>query len=197
MDASDFVKDGYQAGMWKITPTSVSGTGATIAPDGSVLVASGGTSVTLEGVFSAKYQNYEVIFSNWRGSAVAVLNMQLRVGGSTSATGYYYSTSFGTGFYTGTGNMQAVGNANATVISTDALCNTSAGSASGARATFYQPNLAVHTGFTGFSIDARTGGNGRHGFSGFHNVATAYTGLVVSGSSGNFTSLTVSVYGYN
>jgi hypothetical protein len=184
-------------GMWKITPSSVSGTGATIAANGSVVVASGGTSVTLEGVFSADYENYEVIFSNWRGSAVGALQMQLRVGGSTSATGYYYSTCYGAGNYSGTVNMTAVGAANQTTFLTDALCGTGAGSASGAKATLYQPNLASTTGFTGLCIDQRTSGNGRHGFSGFHSATTAYTGLVVSATLGNFTSLTVSVYGYN
>jgi hypothetical protein len=197
MDSSDFVKDGWQAGLWKITPTSVSGTGATIATNGSVLVASGGTSVTLEGVFSADYENYEVICSNWRGSAVATLQIQLRVGGLTSATGYYYSTSFGANNYSGTVTMTAVGAANQTVFNTDALCGTGAGSASGAKVTLYQPNLASTTGFTGLAVDQRTSGNGRHGFTGFHSATTAYTGLVISGSSGNFTSLTVSVYGYN
>jgi hypothetical protein len=186
---------GSVVGLMKITPSSVTGTGATIAGNGDVVVAAGGNSVTIENCFSASHQNYEVVFSNWRGTAVSVLNMQLRNVVGTSNTQYYVSYAFGAGNYSGTVNMTAVGVANQSVLATDALCGTT--TESGLRCTFYQPQLAKTTSYTGLTVDARTGGNGRHGFSGFHNVATAYTSLVVSCGTGNFTTLTVSIYGYN
>lgn len=183
------------SGLVQIVPTSVSGTGSTLSSKGTVSVSSGGSSVTIEGCFNSDFQDYEVIVSNWRGSAVAVMNLQLRVGGSTSATGYYLGYSYGPNFYSGTGTMTAVGLSNQTLWSTDALCGTD--TESGLKFTVYQPNLAKTTGLTGLNIDARTGGNARHGFSGWHNVATAYTSLVLSCNSGNFTTLSVKIYGYN
>jgi hypothetical protein len=184
-----------RSGLVKITPSSVSGTGATIQSNGSVKVASGGIDVTISGIFSSSFENYEIVVSNWQADSVRALLFGLRNSGGTSVTGYYTSTSYGVGFYNGTGNMVAVGTPNSASANTDAL--TSSTTQSGAKWTFFQPFLAKTTGYTGFVIDARTSGNGRHGFSGFHNVATSYTDLVIGQSAGTITSMTVEIYGYN
>lgn len=53
-----------KAGAYKITPTSVTGSGVTIDGDGSVVLSSlpGGTTFQINGVFSARFRAYRILF---------------------------------------------------------------------------------------------------------------------------------------
>ena len=54
-------------GMTLIVPTSVTGTGGTLNPNGSVSLSSVGTSgITINGCFTSAYNNYEIIFIKLR-----------------------------------------------------------------------------------------------------------------------------------
>jgi len=187
------------SGLVKIKPTSVSGTGASLLDNGTVKVSSGGTTFTIVGCFNADFESYEVVVSNYKpASGTQTLALQLRTGTTTSATGYYYAASYGSNNYSGTASPTTASLANQTSFGTDILSASDAGFASGMRITIINPFLAVRTSICGLSVDARTGGNARLGFSGFHDVATSYDQLVfVNSNSVNITSATVQIYGYN
>lgn len=77
-------------GLILLTPTSVNhtGTSASISTNGSVLFTSV-TALSLNGVFSADYDNYMVV-CRWRNnSGLNDLNMRLRASGSDDSTASY------------------------------------------------------------------------------------------------------------
>lgn len=179
-------------GLWKITPSSVSGTGATIQSDGSVLVASGGTTFTITDAFNTDYQTFQVVINDLILASDAGINFQLRTATTTSTTGYYYGTSYGGGFYAGAANSATGANA----ANWDVRIISGSGGGGAAFITFYNPNLAKPTSITYTSVDARVNGAPIYGGSGYHSVSTAYSSLVFN-STPNFTRCRVSIYGYN
>lgn len=185
------------AGLVKMIPT-VSGTGATVSSTGTITVASGGNSVTISNCFTSSFDVYDVIVSNFLpASGTEVLAIQLRAGSSTSNTGYYYGTTYGGNSYSGTTTVTTVGSANASSWGTDILASAS-GNPAGFRCTIFNPYQNSKSSYVGQSNDARTGGNARLGFSGFHNVSASYDSLVLFASnSANISTLTVQIYGYN
>ena len=84
-------------GLILLTPTSISytGTGATINPNGSVSFTSVGE-VILNGVFSADYRNYRVVY-NGRTTASNYDSLDVRVasGGTKNTSNYYYQIIYG------------------------------------------------------------------------------------------------------
>jgi hypothetical protein len=80
-------------GLWKVSPTSA--TNGTLS-NGVVTVGSAVASVTVSGVFTADYDNYEIVYQTGDASAVAALFIKFN--NSTGAT-YSYGggyTLFGT-----------------------------------------------------------------------------------------------------
>jgi hypothetical protein len=159
-------------GLWKVGSTTISGA----------------TTAVLDGCFSSDYRDYLLTVDITGGTANTELFMQFRVGGVASATAYNYS-SFGT-FPNG-------------VVSS----STTGGAATGAALTFIplvqqssfsyyigQPNLAVHTSFSGDWLYDDGGAQIMRRTIGRHRISTAYTGIQV------FTSAAwtgkISVYGY-
>jgi hypothetical protein len=181
-------------GMWKITPTSVTGTGASIQSDGSVLVASGGTTFTILGAFPTDFQVFDVVINDYTLSGDAGCNFQLRTGVTTSNTGYYFGNVFGSGFYNGTGSSFS---SLANQTSFDPRMISGTGGGGGGRITLYNVNLAKPTGVTVQATDPRVGGSAMFSSSGYHSVATAYDQIVFNVSGVNFTRARVSIYGYN
>jgi hypothetical protein len=181
-----------QVGLWKITPTAVSGTGATIQSDGSVLVVSGGTTFTITNCFTTDFQVYQVIINDLTLSSITSVDFQLRTATTTSATGYYTSNAFISAQYGGT-TYSGTSAANATTFGTRMISTTSGGG--GGKITFFNPFLATSTGIMTEVFDPRTGGAAIIQTSGFHNVAASHPSLVLN-SAANFTKCRVSVYGY-
>ena len=184
-----------QIGLWKVTPTSVSGTGASIQSDGSVLVASGGNTFTITGCFNGDFEAYQIVITDMTLSTDSSIFLQLRTGSTTSATAYYYGWLIGSAFYNGTGTT-ASSLTNQTVYDARILATTGGGG--GGVINIFFPFLSKPTTFATVSSDARTGGAAVFGASGFHNVSTSYTSLVFTNSPvANFTRCRVSIYGYN
>ena len=83
------------AGLTIITPTSVSGTGVTSSA--GLITVSAATTITVNGVFSAAYDNYRVV-TTLVSSAAAAISMNLRLAASgtpNSTSGNYYYASTG------------------------------------------------------------------------------------------------------
>jgi hypothetical protein len=176
-------------GLWKITPSSVSGTGATIAGNGDVVVSSGGTSVTIVDCFTSDYSNYKVIVSNIQLASTAGMTVQLRTASTTKTTGYYwagylvnYTAGFASADSRGTNTSSWAGSIGTT-----------------GRVAFsfevFDPYDAVITTYMGARTDPRTDG-AVGSYYGYQNSAEGFTSLVI-GSSANMTNARVSVYGYN
>jgi len=71
-------------GMWKITPTTVSGTGVSITSNN--VTFSGSTEIICDGVFSSEYRDY-LIMCDFSSTQEDSFNLQYRTG-TTTATGY-------------------------------------------------------------------------------------------------------------
>jgi hypothetical protein len=180
------------SGMVQVVPT-VSGSGTSVSLTGTVTVVSGTTSFILN-CFNSTYEVYDIVLSDLSLSSDAGVQVQLRTGTTTSATGYYYAHTYGAGFYNGTAAPTTVSLANQTSFNTDIVSGSSV--AAGGRLTVFNPFLAKRTSIFVQNTDPRTSGNARLGASGFHSEAVSYNQIVFSSSS-NFTRCRVSVYGYN
>jgi hypothetical protein len=181
----------FKVGYVKVIPT-VTGTGATVASNGTITVASGSTSVTIT-CFTADFEVYDVVISDLTFNLDSGMLLQLRTGTSTSATGYYVSSLYGAGFYNGAGVTGASG---ANQANFDANFLSSSNGGGGGKITLFNPFLAKPTSIVVAATDPRTGGNGRLMASGFHNVSTSYNQLVLS-SPANFTRARIAIYAYN
>jgi hypothetical protein len=182
MNSSDFVKDGWQAGLWKIIPSGA--TNGTVGATGDVTIGSAVSSVTVSGAFSSKYENYRVLVNGGVGSATQAIS--LRLGAVT--TGYYgaqIAATFGgvvsaAGFNnTANFTLAGVSTANSNFMSFDLL----------------SPFLSKRTGAHGSYINADSTGNAGT-FTGFQNSNTSFTAFTII-VGGTITGGTIRVYGYN
>jgi hypothetical protein len=80
-------------GMVLLTPTSIAytGTSASIGTNGSVTF-SACSSLSLNGVFSADYDNYMVVCRFTNNTGTSTLNYRMRVGGADNSTASSYVT---------------------------------------------------------------------------------------------------------
>jgi hypothetical protein len=184
---------GSVVGLVKIVPSSVTGTGASVASDGSVLVVSGGTTFTITDCFNADYEIYEVLVNDLTLSTATGIDFQLRTATTTSTTGYYTGGAFISGIY-GQTAFSGASTANGSTYGGRIISGTGGGG--GAKITFFNPFLATPTGIMPESFDPRAGGASVIQTAGYHSVAASYTSLVFN-STANFTKCRVSVYGYN
>lgn len=144
-------------------------------------VGTGVSTHTVSSCFSSSYDNYKIIYAAGVGSNPVAISMQL----GASVTGYYQGlqyVSYGTGAVSSTSNNNAaswgyIGEASAsmTAINVDV----------------HSPFLAkFSTMFGGYS------GTVAGTISGYHGVATSYTGFTLATAGNTMTGGTVTVYGY-
>jgi hypothetical protein len=172
-------------GLWRITTctvTSVGGTSAT-ATDGVVTLGAGNTSVAIANAFSADYNSYKIVVNNGTSSGVTFLTLSL----TGSTTGYYASLVYG----------PYAGGAAATV-----------GTNNGA-AWQYAGGVIASSLFMGFELDSPflakptmlrgsyADGTNTGSITGYHSVATSYTGFTFAPNAGNISAAEIRVYGYN
>lgn len=74
-----------QIGMWRITPTSVSGTGVSLS--GAQIVLSSTTAATINGVFTSDFDNYLLIGK--ATSSTGDITLQFTVAGTPTTTNTY------------------------------------------------------------------------------------------------------------
>ena len=81
-----------------ITPTSTANSGGSVSTSGAAVTASAVNSVSLNGVFSATYQNYVIVVDNITGNTTDNFALRFRASGTdnTGATNYKYAILYGT-----------------------------------------------------------------------------------------------------
>jgi len=161
-------------GLELIVPTSITKTGtgstATINTNGSVTCTSC-TSLSLNGVFSSTYDNYQIVFSGVSGAA-SYIQCRWRASGTDNATAssytdiWWYSVGASQGKNTGTQDHHYI-------IYNDA-------SRSGFVGTIYGPNLAQRT-VSRWSAVSMADNTVVYDFGGIHNQSTAYDGITFHG----------------
>jgi hypothetical protein len=172
---------------------TASDTNTYLANSGLVYVAEAnltGASVTVPNCFSSTYDSYKIVFSNIKcATGTRFVNLQLRVGGSTSATNYYWTTAEAGAAFTLTSGASPD-----TVYRAGIVIDSS--KAAGGTIEIQNPGLAKETSFQSSGTDPRTTGQFIRFGNGWHNAATAYTDLVLTVATDSWSSGKVVVYGY-
>jgi hypothetical protein len=173
-------------GLVKVIPTGA--TNGTVGATGTVTIGNAVSSVTVSGAFSSLYDAYKIVISGGTGSVA--MDLQLSLTGSS--TGYYSGLMYVAYGSIGTVNAQGVGSGNA---ASWIYAGNGGTSTLGMNVDLNGPYLAKVTGMSGGDVVVNTSGSVAF-TSGFHNVATSYTGFTVTASTGTMTGGTIRVYGY-
>lgn len=152
----------------------------------SQTIGSAVSSVAVTSAFSTDYDNYKILINGGAGSTTSGLTFIL----TGSTTGYYQGNTnvrYDTGAVAGTGiNNGAAFNIGRSNTDTIALSF-----------ELINPFLAKTTMISGAYNDTRgLAGTTANLYTGFHNVATSYTGFTITFDTGTFTGGTITVYGY-
>jgi hypothetical protein len=179
-----------ELGLSLITPTSVATTGGSgsISATGAVSFTSA-SAISLNGCFSAAYDNYKIIIENISSSSGVAGYLRLRaLGSDDSSANYHFNFFFSNPTSATTQQSQSSQNAlrfvDFTILGSYQIIEIN------------DPFLSRATYATGYGF-ANWGTTNPHGeyFSGFHNVSTSYSGFTIIPGTGNITG-TVRVYGY-
>jgi hypothetical protein len=152
----------------------------------STTIGSAVSSVTVNGAFSADYDNYIVNIIGGAASATPIY-LNLTLGATT--TGYYSSEIYG-GYGSNTLSLFSRTNHTAFIgggVSTDNIALSY---------RLFGPNLAKTTHFMTEAPLARTAGNNWSYAIGYLNDTTQYTAFTITTVSGTLTGGTIRVYGY-
>ena len=177
-------------GLQKITPTSVSGTGVSVASNGDVVISSGGTNFTVNGCFTSEFANYKIIVRNFQISSGATA-LYAALGTSNTGTSHKFA-----GVYVSTSNtVTGLSNASASRFELPVVAR-GAGSSTGCEFTLIGPQLAQETTFLASGIDSDNGALFRT-YGGQHTGDTSFTSLYFStNTSETISSCAISIYGY-
>lgn len=175
-------------GLWKITPTSVAGTGVTLS--GNVVNFSASTSISVNGVFSSTYENYKIIIT---GSATgnADNSIRLRAAGTDTTTNYQFTAQ---GYYASARND----NANNTATQWEFFCSMGSSRGSGSQIELFRPNTTdawksatANSAFAHSAVGVIT-----RNCAGVLNSATQFDGFTVIVGGGFNATGQLRVYGY-
>jgi hypothetical protein len=171
-------------GMWKVTPTSVAGTGVTLSGS-NVLMAGTGGSASMNGIFNSNYRFYRILINHTVSNVV--LYCRLRLAGSDAVTNLYsYNTT-----YRAYSNA-TVGFFNGSTLSAPVIGYGDANTTSQVSIDIMNPALALPT-----NISGTCSWSGAMGYTGaYHSPFTAYDGFTIFAGAGNMAGQ-MQVYGYN
>ncbi len=148
-----------------------------------------GSTTNVDNVFTSTYENYLILVSMDNNNTIGAMTMQLRAGGSATASGYYY----GLRQIDWSGAVATAGNGSN--VSSARIGTTFNGSPSPVTFTMFNPNRALRTTFQGLTLGADTGASGSQMyFGGFQDSTTQFDGFSVVGGSQTGK---VRVYGYS
>jgi hypothetical protein len=174
------------SGLTPMVPTSVAGTGVSVASSGKVTFTTA-TQITVNGCFTSAYDYYRVVMNVSTAVTGGLFNFQMRVGGVTAAGATDYSFSLLQSASAGTWlNLNFSAGTNVISLGYDAASATASSSIE-----IVAPALAQKTSFTVAGQYAGTPYTG----GGQHALTTAYDGFVITPSAGSITG-TLMVYGY-
>jgi hypothetical protein len=151
----------------------------------STTIGSAVSSVTVNGAFSADYDNYRIIISG--GTSSAFENLTLQLGATT--TGYYAASI--TALYSTAAVVTASDN-NTASFTRFGTCNTDGLNACG---DIISPFLAKNTFMVSNKANNATNSSAAIN-NGYLNNTTSYTAFTIAPSSGTITGGTIKVYGY-
>jgi hypothetical protein len=175
----------------QITPTSTANSGGTVSTTGGAVTASAVNSVSLNGIFSATYEDYVIVVDNITGNTTDDFALRFRAGGTdnTGATNYKYAILFGTDSGVA-GSAGSAGQAYAFVFEVTNVADASLG----AVINVWNPFSAGSTSFA--STHRRTAGTGVNTG---RTVATgSFDGITFTDALlGREFSGTIRVYGYS
>jgi len=169
--------------------------GSSLLAQGRTLISTtsitGVTNQNIPSVFSALYDNYEIIITSV-GSAAADLRMQLSIAGTATAGGAYYAA----------GERR---NLNDTIVSCAALGVDywtlgridSAGVTGLFTMTLAKPFLTTIKATTLKAVCGADSNVYKYDWGGTLSTATSHDGIRLSASTGNITTCTVKIYGLN
>jgi hypothetical protein len=183
---------GTTPALTMVTPTSIANSGGSASLSGGAVTFTGVTSVSLNGLFTSGYNNYEIIITGFSGSVAGTnTNMRLRVAG-VDASGLNYENN----------SIMLLGNnatdnffGQATGFTTIRASTSSIISA--AKLNINNPFQTQGTVFLGATTGVNSlntqysGGN----LAGIHTVSTSYDGFTIFPASGNITGV-IRAYGY-
>ena len=148
---------------------------------------SAASTVSLNNVFSADYQNYAIILNLSTGPGTIPINFRLRANGTdNTSSNYYYSLTYIR--FSSTATVTGANGSGLTTLFTIGSANTGNSSL----VQLFNPFENQYTSYSyasrNLSIDSASGG-------GNMNVTTSYDGFTIYTASGTITG-TVRVYGY-
>lgn len=168
-------------GLTLVVPTSV--TNGTVGANGLVTIGSAVSSVTINGAFSAAYDNYKIILNG--GTSSAQTNISMTLGSSNVA--YYGNYLYGVivdstprSAPTSGSSFNYVGGCDIGLVS--------------ANIELTSPFLAKTTSIFASMVNY---GNNRGTFAGDHEVNASYTSFTLTTGTGTMTGGTIRIYGYN
>jgi hypothetical protein len=182
-----WVPAGETPGLRIVAPTSIANSGGSASASGGQVTFTGVSSVSLNGVFSATYQNYKIVFDSVGSGAAQNLQFRMRSGGAddTSANYVYQLLEGSAGVVTSFRVPSA-----ATFFVTAVSVNTT----SYGEINLFNPFNATPTQLTslnGYAITTPA----ISVWGGGHNVSTSFDGFTVFPASGTFSG-TIRCYGY-
>lgn len=173
-------------GMELLTPTSVSSTGTgnttTVNANGSITFSTC-DSVTVNGVFSASYDNYVIVVRR-NGAGAVTSNFRLRVGGVDNSTASSYTTQ--------ENDISGTSESGYRIATTSGYFSQHAGGIDAYVAYLYGPFLTQATAWRSTTFMATSSARILD-CSGTHNQATSYDGITFTTLSAG-TGL-ISIYG--
>jgi hypothetical protein len=184
---------GSRAGLAKVVPSSVAvGSGTGSASTTGTVTFSGCSSVSLNDVFSATYDNYQIVVE-CDGSASDQIRMRLRVSGSDLTSGYNAEMKFAA---FGSNSNTFNDNANATDRWILGLTPNGADGRFSSSVNICNPFASKAKTINGLSTGTKGGSyRGFAIFGGDVGGTTSYSSFTIYPASGNITG-TISVYGY-
>jgi hypothetical protein len=195
MDSSGFVKDGWKAGLWKIIPSSVAGSGVTES-DGTVTLATSQIA-SVNGCFISDYDHYKIIIAINSVSADVDLRFRFRVSGSDNGNASYFYSVLGLTDGGSAANYNGLGAAFHVLGGLDA--GQTAGSARALEMAVFNPKQTRKTTLShhGWGWSQAGAGTFQTGGGAF-DANTSFDGFSIYTSNGSATmNGTILVYGFN
>jgi hypothetical protein len=156
------------AGLKLIVPSSVAGSGVSVSASGKVTFTAA-TTVSINGVFSATYDNYLIVCRHLHSTTNTTFQFRLRASGSDASGANYTQQLLRAGSTTVFGIRQTgdtIGNC--TFLSAD--------NRSGHHQYLYGPALAQPTAYRTVAVSGASGGAIEE-WAGTHSLSTAYDGI--------------------
>ena len=181
------VISGLGSGLNIVTPTSIANSGGSASASGAAVTFTGVSSVSLNGIFSATYDNYRIMVK-FAHSSSSNLTARLRTSSDDTATNYADQL-----FY-GSGTAVAANRISGQSFWRFGYCPSSEYSVSSV--DIFSPNIAEATRYTSTSTTLSGASVESSIFGGMNSQTTQNTGLTLLPGAGVLTGK-IRVYGYN